>query len=156
MELSLLKAVLDQLDMELKIESMSDRKLMQKAIYLTQRSGADLGYRFGWYKKGPYCSALADVYYRLDKNPNPTPQLRLSKSSNDLLKSVKDLLTVPEGVDLAQPEWAELVASVDYLKKISGLKETDASETLLAQKPHLASYENQAKTALKRSGLWSE
>lgn len=153
MELSLLKVVLEELEVALNTGSMSDRKLMQKAIYLAQRAGADLGYRFGWYIKGPYCSSLADIYYRLEKNPNPTPELVLSESSKDLLRSVKTLLAIPEGVDLGQSDWAELVASVDYLRNISRLSESAASEKLMAQKPHLAPYEAKAKAVLTEIGL---
>jgi uncharacterized protein YwgA len=153
MELSLLKAVLDQLELEPKIDTERDRKLMQKAVYLAQRAGADLGYRFGWYIKGPYCSKLADVYYRLDKNREPEPQLKVSGNSSTVLRKVKALLDVPNGVKLERPEWAELVASVDYLRKISGLSEADASKTLEDQKPALAPFEAQAKQALQQAGL---
>ena len=153
MELSLLKAVLEGLGIEPKIGTMRDRKTIQKAVYLAQRRGADLGYRFGWYVKGPYSSPLADDYYRLDKNPDPEPALRLSEADAALLAPVRDVLAVPEGVDLHQPEWMELLASVDYLRKVSGLPDAEASQKLRELKPDLAPFEPQALDAIRRAGL---
>ena len=153
MELSLLKAVLEGLGIEPEIDTVRDRKTLQKAVYLAQRRGADLGYRFGWYVKGPYSSPLADDYYLLDKNPNPEPALRLSGADEALLKPVRDILTVPDDVDLEQPEWMELLASVDYLRAVSGLSDADASQRLKELKSSLAPFETQALAAIQKAGL---
>ncbi len=153
MELSLLKAVLEGLGLEPKIDTMQDRKTIQKAVYLAQRKGADLGYRFGWYIKGPYSPPLADDYYRLDKNRNPEPALRLSEADAKLLAPVRAILSVPPGVRLDQPEWMELLASVDYLRRVSGLKDAEATLKLKELKPALAAFEPQALAALETADL---
>ena len=60
-----LKVLLDQLGVPDSIETIDDRKRVQKAVYLGQLSGVDLGYRFGWYVFGPYSPALTKDYYSL-------------------------------------------------------------------------------------------
>ena len=58
-----LRLFLDALGQSVDIETVDDRKRVQKAVYLGQLSGVDLGYRFSWYVMGPYstqgCSVLA-------------------------------------------------------------------------------------------------
>src|SRR3712207_9330456 len=46
------------------------RKRVQKAVYIGQLTGVDLGYRFSWYVKGPYSTALTRDYYDLAEDVN--------------------------------------------------------------------------------------
>ena len=55
-----LRLYLDQLGVSSDIETVSDRKRVQKAVYLGQLSGVDFGYRFGWYLMGPYSTTLTE------------------------------------------------------------------------------------------------
>jgi uncharacterized protein YwgA len=42
------------------------RQYLHSSVYLMQRmSGVDLGYRFGWYPKGPLCPELERDYVAL-------------------------------------------------------------------------------------------
>jgi hypothetical protein len=47
-----LKLFLDELGVPIDTNNINDRKLAQKAVYLGQLSGVDLGYRFGWFSTG--------------------------------------------------------------------------------------------------------
>ena len=49
------------------IENFEDRKRFQKAVYLGQVAGVDLGYRYGWYVKGPYSTDLTQDYYAMSE-----------------------------------------------------------------------------------------
>jgi len=51
---------LKRLGVKFKLETFIDRLIAQKAIYLAQTVGADLGYFYGWYLRGPYCPALTE------------------------------------------------------------------------------------------------
>ncbi len=53
-KLLVLKLFLGALGIDDSIETVDDRKRVQKAVYLGQLSGIDLGYRYGWYRMGPY------------------------------------------------------------------------------------------------------
>ncbi|MHA1731449.1 MAG: hypothetical protein ACTSU5_05875 [Promethearchaeota archaeon] len=46
------------------MNNFSNRLVLQKTIYLIQKLGFDLGYRFNWYLRGPYSPSLAaDGFY---------------------------------------------------------------------------------------------
>ena len=49
-----LKLVVKELGEQGDIQTLEDRKIFQKAVYLGQLSGLDLGYRYSWYLRGPY------------------------------------------------------------------------------------------------------
>ena len=50
------------------LATFSERLNIQKRVYLTQLTGLDLGYRFGWYIRGPYCRELtADAFTLKDE-----------------------------------------------------------------------------------------
>ncbi len=53
------KLVMDTLGLECSVETFADRLVFQKAIYLVQVGGVDLGYHFQWHLKGPYSRSLA-------------------------------------------------------------------------------------------------
>src|ERR1051326_3215963 len=114
--LTALKLFLDELDTPSNIETVDDRKRVQKAVYLGQLSGVDLGYRFGWYLMGPYSPALTRDYYTLAteigsgdrdfENKALQPPLRMR------LQSVKRLLEPPAELNLPQESWLELISSL--------------------------------------------
>lgn len=51
---------LRRLGVEPNLRTFDDRLIAQKAIYLAQAAGIDLGYFYNWYLRGPYCPALTD------------------------------------------------------------------------------------------------
>lgn len=52
------KLALEQLSLPARLSSFDDSLILQKAVYLAQAAGVDLGYFFHWYLRGPYSSAL--------------------------------------------------------------------------------------------------
>jgi uncharacterized protein YwgA len=155
-KLLVLKLFLDTLGIDDSIETVDDRKRVQKAIYLGQLSGIDLGYRYGWYRMGPYCPALTRDYYALESELAAgalSPQGHaLNAETVEKLKAIIPLLTAPmEGVD--QEDWLELLASVHFLKKVSGLSNEEARSTLQQQKPHIADHFGVALDILAKSKL---
>lgn len=152
-----LKLFLEELGVPVSIDTFTDRKRVQKAVYLGQRAGVDLGYRFGWYHYGPYSPRLARDYYELEDAvaiedtamPGPT----LAPPVRQRLDRVKPALEVPESVNLQAPEWFELVASLDYLLKVRHLSHEEALHVLKDEKADLSPYANDAVQALERAGL---
>jgi uncharacterized protein YwgA len=153
-KLAVLKSVLDALDVKATIDTVVDRKRLQKAVYLGQAvGGVDLGYRYGWYKKGPYSPSLARDYFSLAE------ALAVGESANGCaasseeqiraLQSATALFAVPEGVDLNDADWLELVGSIDYLRRVSRKEEPDVDRVIREQKPELARYLEQGKRALQ-------
>ncbi len=64
--LTLLSAVLKKLSIPTKVDSIDDRKTIQKAIFLAREAGVDLGYQYNWYLMGKYSPGLAQDYFNLD------------------------------------------------------------------------------------------
>jgi hypothetical protein len=153
--LLVLKLVLDNLGVGNQIQSVDDRKRVQKAIYLAQVASRDLGYRFGWYLMGPYSPELTRDYYALADIPDDDiPQdKRLKVEFRDRLASLRALLDVPGDIDLPQPDWLELLASVHYLRRVTRLDREAARARLESAKPHLVQYYDQASATLREGNL---
>ena len=113
-----LKLFLDELGIDFDITTIDDRKRVQKAVYLGQLSGVDFGYRFGWYIRGPYSTSLTNDYFPLAESlasgDDDWEGKTLKKSVKAKLAGIKPLMDPPEGVDLPQEDWLELVALVGF------------------------------------------
>jgi hypothetical protein len=152
-----LKLFLDALSVPAEIATVEDRKKVQKAVYLGQLTGVDLGYRFGWYLMGPYSPSLTRDYYQLSEELETEgsdydgKQLRAPMRTK--LSRITSLLLTPSGVPLHQADWLELVASYDYLRRVSGYSHEKAVDVLNSQKPGLVAFVDRARDALSDHGL---
>ena len=66
-----LKLFLDALEISSEISTLEDRKRVQKAVYIGQEAGVDLGYSYGWYLLGPYSPELTQNYFTLAQSNFP-------------------------------------------------------------------------------------
>ena len=135
-----LKLVLDELDQPVSIDGIKDRMRIQKAIYLAQVFGADFGYRYNWYLKGPYSPSLAADYYELDEAVDVGDALQgvsLNPEIKQRLQAAKALVeSTPENC-ADQVDWLEALASADYLKRVSRKGDGEIVDLFTRQKPHL-------------------
>ena len=119
LKLILDKAGIDNLD----LNTFSQRLNVQKRIYLVQLLGNDLGYRFSWYLRGPYCSDLtAEAFTLRDEiaaGDRDFEGYSLSAEATNQIEKAKRLWALPEGVALSSDQWLELLASIHYLKHIA-------------------------------------
>lgn len=145
-----LKLFLDALGIPPAIDTVEDRKRMQKAVYLGQLSGIDLGYRFGWYIMGPYSTGLTRDYYALQEQLQleSIESKQLREDARDKLSQLAPLLKPPTSWTDSFENWLELLASYHFLRKISRQSHLDAVSTLREQKPHIAAYVDMAVGAL--------
>lgn len=152
-----LKLVIDELGLSHDIRTRTQRKELQKGIYLGQLSGVDLGYRFNWYVLGPYSPSLTRDYYKLaeaieaGEAEHEARVLRPEAAAR--LGRIKPLLDPPADVNLSRPDWLELVASVHYLLEQSAKDEAQARETMLKDKARLAPYFDIALARLRAEGV---
>ena len=111
------KLVMDQLGLPVKVQSFDDRLILQKAIYLAQAAGVNLGYYYRWYLRGPYCPAVAEdgfaVSAAVAQKMDDSRRWRLDESSSKRLAGVRPMLSRTSREDL--PIRLELLASVHYL-----------------------------------------
>lgn len=144
-----LKLILDYLGTN-SIATVNERMEVQKAIYLAQELGVNLGYSYGWYVKGPYSPALTRDYYDLgDAVPD---NMSLQGTATEKLNVVSRLMNAK--IDhLDRPRKLELFASLHYLIRKSGMAEATAKKHLSNAKPHLAQHANVGIETLKHEGL---
>jgi hypothetical protein len=154
-----LKLILDELGVDHGIRDIEDRKSIQKAIYMGQVVGADLGYNYGWYVKGPYSPQLARDYYDLnfamETGDEDFKDRHLPPSAREKLKSLKPLLEVPKGCPLRQDDWLEAIASYHFLRTGSRLDDDQATKRMNDEKPHLKDYVALARQKLVEAALLS-
>ena len=154
-----LKLFLDALGIPANIDTVNDRKKVQKAVYLGQLTGIDLGYRFGWYLKGPYSPSLTRDYFDLEEaiasGDRDHEDKELEKIVIKKLKKVVPIMKHGPEVHLSQEDWLELVASVHFLLQVRGLSNKDTLTTLKTEKPKLVKHFNEAEASLRAASLLS-
>jgi uncharacterized protein YwgA len=138
-----LKLFLDTLGISPEISTLEDRKRVQKAVYIGQEAGVNLGYSYGWYLLGPYSPELTQDYFTLNydliNGDEEYNSYKLVESLSNKLNGIKSLMEVPQEVNLPQEDWLELVASIIYsMKETNDVGRTKAKLSL--QKDHLMEY----------------
>lgn len=151
-----LKLTLDELDVEPRVSTVDERKTVQKAVYLGQVAGVDLGYRYNWYIMGPYSPSLTRDYFALSESIAAKDDLsdayELQQAVKERLAQVKPLTKPPATVPLDRADWLELLASAHYLVSARRMSWSDATAYLQRKKPHVAPYADNAREALKTRG----
>lgn len=152
-----LKLLLDRLNISSDISTLEDRKRVQKAVYLGQKAGVDLGYQYGWYIMGPYSPELTQDYFILgsdiSKGDISYKEYVLIDELNQKLDNIKEMLLPPEDVPLQQADWLELLASIVYLIENQNIE--NSRSKLRIKKPHLADYFDIAFFALQKNKIIS-
>jgi len=156
----LLKLVLDKIGFaDINITNFNARKILQKKIYLLQLTGIDLGYRYNWYLKGPYCPALAGDVFSLReeiKDDDEFKRYELNSGTKKKFGTLTKLKELPNQPQTNEGEWLEIVASLHYLKHIAywGGKDKPAFEEvfrkLIESKPHFEDKKCLAEVAWKK------
>lgn len=154
-KLKALKLILDSINIPSEIATVEDRKKVQKAIYLGQEAGVNLGFHFGWYKMGPYSPELTKDYYDLSEE---LAQGNTEYNENELapaviqkLQVVSSIIKTPHDVTLPQEDWMELLASHLFLRKTYGFEET--KKKMKVEKSNLAPFIEKAEKKLVESKL---
>jgi len=129
-----LKLILDELGHSVDVGSFQKRLVLQKECYLVQASGVNLGYYFGWYLHGPYCSALAKdafaVSDELSAQTDESEDWELDQQTMSRLQRVKSLVSECCVEDEARK--LELLASVHFLVTRKDFPANDTSNLTLA------------------------
>lgn len=152
-----MKLVLDKLGIDSNISTLADRKRVQKAIYISQSAGVNLGYSYGWYLLGPYSPELTQDYFSLNENiklgDEEYKNYVLNDSLSKELDSIRDLMEPPCDVGLKQEDWLELVASIHYLIKVDQKNKDGAKSSIGIHKEHLLPFFEEGYASLKNHGM---
>jgi len=160
-----LKLVLEAVDQPLELDSFNGRFMVQKRIYLTQLTGLDLAYRFGWYLHGPYSRELTRDAFRLKEDLKEEMELGERDFENETLsafarKRVEQAPKIwsnkPDGI--GEDVWLELLASLHYLKHIAYMGKDarrdfdDVWKALIDSKPRFKGRRSDAQRAWQQLG----
>lgn len=111
------KLILDNLDLKFSMDTFQDRLILQKAIYLVQSVGINLGYHYSWYLKGPYSTSLAadgfSIRDELITNSDESEKWQLDALITDKLELIQNWFSQTNKAELAKQ--LELYASVHFL-----------------------------------------
>jgi len=130
-----LKLTVDGLNLPFQISTFEDRLILQKAVYLAQAAGVNLGYYYHWYLHGPYSPSLTrdefavamDISVDLDESEG----WKLDDGSSQRLERIRGIFAELERDKLARK--LELLASVHFLvdrRQVSGVDVSRIAATL--------------------------
>lgn len=154
-----LKLALEAADQSLTVDSLEDRMRLQKAVYLMQAAGANLGYRYSWYLRGPYSTALTQDYFAIaeaigEGDLDNTRSLKAEVAQK--IRKAARVLVKPAAVrHIPTPSWYELLASLHYLAHVEKHGGSALKRELAKRKPHLAQHTDLGVDHLKRFELIS-
>ena len=103
---------LKNLGMDTNLSTFAERVRVQKMVYMLKQFGADLGFGFTWYLRGPYSPSLTKTLF----NPtveDPQPLRQLNTNELKVANEMRNFL----GSDFYSAERMELMASLVYLIK---------------------------------------
>lgn len=125
-----LKLTVDGLKLPFQINTFEDRLILQKAVYLAQAAGVNLGYYYHWYLYGPYSPSLTrdeyTIYTDISAGLDESEGWNLDDESTDRLKKLQDL--IPKGEKAHVRRELELLASVHFLINRRQVRQNDARE----------------------------
>jgi hypothetical protein len=152
-----LKLALEAAGQSLDVDSLDDRMRLQKAVYLLQAAGTNLGYHYSWYLKGPYSTALTQDYFAIAEATqagNDGDDRTLKAELVAKVQSAAKVLSKPSTAKgLSTPHWYELLASLHYIHSREHLSGAALKNTLSTRKPHLAPFVDVGIDHLQRHNL---
>jgi uncharacterized protein YwgA len=129
------KLTIDGLKLPFRIDGFEDRLILQKAVYLAQAAGVNLGYYYHWYLYGPYSPSLTQDEYAIamdiSAGIDESAGWKLDDKSWQRLGEIRAIFTEPQRDKLATK--LELLASVHFLidrRQVSGANTNQITETL--------------------------
>lgn len=112
-----------------------NRKKLQKAVYLLENMGVDVGdYSFSWDSYGPYSLSLDCEASQLDETK--AQEFSFSSFAEDSFRRLKEIAEKCTRYDASS--WMECIASIHYLKNVFRIKEENVIDELMRRKPHLS------------------
>lgn len=121
-------------DEEFEYGSFDKRLKMQKAVYLLETMGVNVGnYGFSWYKHGPYSQELQDdAFYNAGYD-----NVRLSEDAENKISKLKSYKSECTDSSYTDGYWMEDIASLYYMKYRMGVEQEELLSRLHQVKKHL-------------------
>ncbi|MBI1664070.1 MAG: hypothetical protein IS860_11440 [Nitrosopumilus sp.] len=104
----------DELGVNHDLESLDNRKQLQKLTYLIEVFGVDLNFRFHWYIHGPYDRKLTAVLYDDSEETSGREVREVFPNEKNNLTKLKEFL----GSDIHSSRNLELIVSLHYIMHV--------------------------------------
>jgi len=125
-----LKLTIDGLGLHFNIDAFDYRLILQKAVYLAQAIGVNLGYYYQWYIHGPYSPTLTQDEYaiavELGQDIDESKGWTLDSVSQDRLRNLMNL--IPKSGKKEVSRKLVLLASVHFLVSRKQIHSSEAKE----------------------------
>ena len=132
---------------EINLDYFDERLRLQKLGYLAQELGANEGYPYSWYVRGPYSSTLTSCLFAGDDMGVFDDEVELNENENQIATLLGKLL----GDKIHNPKTLELFASIWYLmpnRKLTNHDKENILKIIRKEKPHFN--DNETKTTLNK------
>ncbi|MBE6776027.1 MAG: hypothetical protein E7543_07555 [Ruminococcaceae bacterium] len=123
------------------LESINNRILLQKKVYLAQDIGLPLGYGYSWYIHGPYSTDLTAVAYQIiPEGDTAIESHTLKEPYASMIRKVNSLEQVIDEkcLKISVVQWYELIASIAYWYKRGCNTEEKAVSKIHSTKPQFS------------------
>src|SRR6266540_2091454 len=155
----LLSLVLREAGVPIEVGHFDERLVIQKSVCSLQYAGVNLGYRFRWYLRGPYCTELtSDAFWLAGQKSQIADELkrwRLDDESRQRIVKLKELFTGRPLAKLANH--LELLASVLFIVRSGQAKAKDCARIAhllkINDKPFTEADVSGAMDTLRRYGI---
>lgn len=144
------KLTTNGLGLDFKIKYFQDRLILQKAVYLAQAAGVNLGYYYHWYLHGPYSPSLTRDEYAIATDisvgTDESEGWKLDDSSSQRLEEIRGIFAEPRDKLTRK---LELLASVHFLIERRQVSKVDTSRITATLKQFNKNFsEEEVKEAL--------
>jgi len=100
------------------IDSLENRIIVQKKIFLTEKMGLNLGYAFSWYIHGPYCPQLTEVVYECHSmGLECFARYSLTDIARNVVTKVNELDELSDKMEMDRYQWLELLSSLVFWRE---------------------------------------
>jgi uncharacterized protein YwgA len=136
-------ASLKEVGISPKMETFSERKRVQKMVYLLDKVfHLNFGYSYNWYLYGPYSPELTRIIFDVieKEHEDIAEPIELSREDKEKIRRLKLFLND----DIESNDTLELLVSLHYLLKCwpkSDSKVEDAVDFLKSKKPYFSDEE---------------
>ena len=143
-------ACLRMLGMNPKMETFSERKKVQKVVYLLDKVfHLNFGYSYNWYLHGPYSPELTRIIFDVieKEREDIAEPVELSNEDKEKIRRLKTFLND----DIESTDTLELLVSLHYLLNCwpeSDSRVENAANFLKSKKPYFS--DEEISNALKR------
>ena len=121
---------------------MDNRIELQKAVYLLENMGVDVGdYSFSWNKYGPYSLGLDSDAQNCSMKDEQ--EVCFSSTAEHGFEKLREYIN--EQIKYSRTQWMECIAALHFLKNIYRIKESQLKKKKKKRKPYLSNKEANEK-----------